>query len=397
MFMSTEELNVLLLGFYYRGRHSEADQQVYNALSALGLVGYCSRTDLSPQLSVVSAQLSIDEYEVPLIADAAGKLSFSTQKPEELAATLLEASGADALYFDGELAAGEEVEDLEESALEDSADDFGPQVIAGKRTPRSELALAAIGKGGGWKLREDSRTLLAVRIGQPVELILSRKMVPALEIIRNATGYQIRLHARTGPLNVEGSVALEYWLTLGQRAVPAVAAGSAAAKLQQELGLWLNGVESDELKELEELWPQAAQALKPLFDQRTEEAVREFIRALDLPEQMLDLVNGEPVGPEFEYLRGGMLTGLDLAVDEEIAGAKGPMKLLYRTGWSPAALITSSIGVIAAGVLVDRWMKGRGKPTTGWRRTIMFFWYSDAAYYLARGVRDALRPARSKS
>ncbi|MCW4466228.1 hypothetical protein OK351_12040 [Glutamicibacter sp. MNS18] len=389
--MSTEEFNVLSLSFHYRGRRAEAGQRVYEALSALDLVGYCGSSDAGDHFTFVAADLAMDEYEVPLTANAAGELSFAKGSTEELAKALLEASGADSIYLDGELAAGEELDLDDEAAFEGMDQTTTPQVVAGPRLPRSELAMSSVGQGGGWKLREDQQGLLAVREGESVDIVLGRKMVPAVDIIRHEDVYQIRLHARSGTLNVAGSVALEYWMSTGERAVPAVASGSPAAKLQQDLGLWLHGADTAELEELEELWPEAAAAVKVLCAERTEAALRDFIRSLDLPEQIVDLANGDPVPSDFEDLRGGMVTGLNLALEEEISSAQGIWKLVYRTGWSPTALITSSLGVIAAGVLFHRWMKLKGKPGTGWRRTIMFFWYSDAAYYLARGVRDALR------
>ncbi|WP_431711956.1 hypothetical protein [Glutamicibacter uratoxydans] len=388
--MTTEEFNVLSLEFHFRGQHSDADQRVFEALSALNLVGYCGSGEVWEQTTLVSAELSIDEYEVPLTADAAGELSFTSLKPAELGEALLQASGAEAIYFDGDLVSGTGLGLEDDSIHGELPVGLTPQVIAGPRVPRSELALSAMGHGGGWRVREDAQGMLAVRTGAPVELTLNRKMVPALELTRHDAMYHIQLHARRGALNIEGSAAVEYWMPVGDRPVPAVAAGSPAAKLQQDLGLWLKGVDQDDLDQLAELWPEAVAPLQTLSAERDEHALRDFVQALGLPEEMVDLANGEPIPEEFEHLRAGLVTGLNLAVDEEIDSARGVMKLVYRTGWSPTALISSSLGVLVAGYAANRWMKSIGKPGTGWRRTIMFFWYSDAIYYLARGIRDVL-------
>lgn len=53
-------------------------------------------------------------------------------------------------------------------------------------------------------------------------------------------------------------------------------------------------------------------------------------------------------------------------------------------------MIGSSLVILAAGMQLNRWMRRKAKPGVGWRRTIMFFWYSDAIYYLARGLRQVL-------
>ena len=401
--MSSDEFNMLAVSFHYGRPQADAGQRVYEALSALELVGYTGSSDVGQEHTFVDAQLSMDEYQVPMTASAAGKLSFAKLELGELATKLRETSGADALYFDGELVAGTEPEFPDDVELDepdaDDADDAHEvvQVIAGAKVPRSELAMSTVGHGGGWKVKEDDHGLLAVRTGEPVDLVLDRKMVPALELQLHEDTYQLRLHARNRPINIESSVETEYWLSLDQRPVPAVAAGSPAAKLLAELGQWLYGIDEEDLAGLDRLWPEAAAGLRTLSAERTEAALREFVTGLGLPEAMVDYAKGEPVPEQFEELRGGLRRGLNLALEEEISGAKGPMKLVYRTGWSPQALIISSVAVLGAGALLNRWMVRKGKPGTGWRRTIMFFWYSDAAFYLGRGIQGALRNERPKA
>lgn len=393
--MSTQEFNTAVAVFNYDVHRDDAQQRVFEALSAFDLVGYIEAADRESGSTYVHAELALNEDEQPMTASASGNLSVSQQSLEQLAGKLVEASGADRLYLDGDLAAGTELEHPEDAGADDEKEmgvdaEESLQAIAGPSLRRSDLVLSAMGQPGSWLVRQDASALLALRRGEPVEIILGRKMVPALEILRHDEAYELRFHARRGAVNVNGSVAAQYWMGPAQRAVPTVAAGSAAAKYQADLAQWLYGIDEEELAALESLWPQAARELRALSNERTEESLRQLVGNLGMPSELIDAVRDELDPTGFETLKGGLFTGLDQALEEEISDAKGVKRLIYRTGWSPSALIGSSLLILAAGTQLNRWMRRKAKPGAGWRRTIMFFWYSDAIYYLARGFRQVL-------
>src|SRR5699024_95490 len=108
--MSLDEIKALSLTSQYQAARPEAGQKAHAALSELGLVGWIDPAETSQQHSVVEAVLQVNNAQVPQLADAAGTLTRASQTVGEMAARLLDASGASALLIDGELAAGTEVE-----------------------------------------------------------------------------------------------------------------------------------------------------------------------------------------------------------------------------------------------------------------------------------------------
>ncbi|HAY43185.1 MAG TPA: hypothetical protein DCY59_06355 [Micrococcaceae bacterium] len=386
--MNTESFDLLSLGFEFESRDNDAARKVFEALDSLGLIGYLGAPQLSDQLTYVPVDLATDSQGSLLVATAAGGLAKHGLSIEDIAEELLEAVGAQALSLDGTVVAGTEVE---VTGDDDAAEAIsGNQVVAGTHLLASELVLSSLGHPGVWKIRQEAEKILAVREGEPVEIRLGQKLLRAIEL-KSSGGYiRISVHASAKTFQFQDSNVVEYWMPTEDRAVPMAATGSEVARLQGRLGAQLYAADSEELLELERFWPEAAAGIVRLAKLRSLDGLRLFLKGLGLPEEMVDYMRGEPLAEGFTELPHSLPAGLDLAFEEEMAKAKGVMKLVYRTGWSPAALISSSLVAIGAGALLNRWMKNSGTPGTGWRRTIMFFWYSDAGFYLARGVRQAL-------
>ncbi|PRB72623.1 hypothetical protein [Arthrobacter sp. MYb213] len=387
--MSTESFDLVSLGFEFHSRDSDAAQKVFDALNSHGLIGYLGAPQASDQLTYVPVDVATNKESSLLTATETGEVAKHEQSIQELAEELLEAAGAQALSLDGIVVAGTEVEFTgDDDAAETNS---GKQVVAGTHLMPSELVMSSLGYPGVWKVRQTEDKILAVREGEPVEIRLGQKLLRAIEL-KSSEGYiQLSVHATAKSFQFQDSNVLEYWLPTEDRPVPMAATGSEVAQLQAKLGAQLYAADSEELLELERFWPEAAVGIVRLAKLRSLDGLRLFLKGLGLPEEMVDYLRGEPLAVEFTELPRSLPAGLDLAFEEEMAKAKGVMKLVYRTGWSPAALMSSSIAVIGAGALLNRWMKTSGKPGTGWRRTIMFFWYSDAGYYLARGIRQVLK------
>lgn len=387
--MSTESFDLVSLGFEFHARDSDAAQKVFDALDSRGLIGYLGAPQLSDQLTYVPVDVATDKQGSLLKATEAGELAKHDLSTEKLTTELLDAAGAQALSLDGIIVAGTEVEVTGDGDAAET--NSGNQVVAGTHVMASELVMSSLGQPGVWKVRQTQERLLAVHEGEPVEIRLGQKHLRAIEL-KSSDGYiQLSVHASAKTFQLQDSNVFEYWMPTEHRPVPMAATGSEVAQLQGKLGAQLYAADSEELLELERFWPEAATGIVRLAKLRSLDGLRLFLTGLGLPEEMVDYMRGEPLTDGFTELPRSLPAGLDLAVEEERAKAKGVMKLVYRTGWSPAALISSSLAVIGAGVLLNRWMKTSGKPGTGWRRTIMFFWYSDAGYYLAHGVRQVLK------
>ncbi|MFY9678996.1 hypothetical protein, partial [Glutamicibacter protophormiae] len=86
------------------------------------------------------------------------------------------------------------------------------------------------------------------------------------------------------------------------------------------------------------------------------------------------------------------------ALAEHEREASGIAKLLYRGGWVPKALITSSLAVLGSGALAHLALakcpalSSVPKPL---RNLLMIAWYADGLYYLGKGLLGAAK-ARSK-
>lgn len=387
--MSTESFDLVSLGFEFHARDSDAAQKVFDALDSRGLIGYLGAPQLSDQLTYVPVDVATDKQGSLLMATEAGELAKHDLSTEKLTTELLEAAGAQALSLDGIIVAGTEVEVTGDGDAAET--NSGNQVVAGTHVMASELVMSSLGHPGVWKIRQEEEKILAVREGEPIEIRLGQKLLRAIELKSSGSYIRISVHASAKTFQFQDSNVVEYWMPTEDRAVPMAATGSEVAQLQGKLGAQLYAADSEELLELERFWPEAATGIVRLAKLRSLDGLRLFLKGLGLPEEMVDYMRGEPLADGFTELPRSLPAGLDLAVEEERAKAKGVMKLVCRTGWSPAALISSSLAVIGAGVLLNRWMKTSGKPGTGWRRTIMFFWYSDAGYYLAHGVRQVLK------
>ncbi|HJX77099.1 hypothetical protein [Glutamicibacter sp.] len=392
--MSTESFDLVSLGFEFRSRDSDAAQKVFDTLNSRGLIGYLRAPQISDQLTYVPVDVATGKQGSALLATEAGELATHELSLAELAEELLEAAGAQALSLDGVIVAGTEVEVTgDDDAVEANS---GNQVVAGTHLMASELVMSSLGLPGVWKVRQTDERILAVREGEPVEIRLGQKLLRAIEL-QSSEGYiHLSIHATGKTFQFQDSNVFEYWMPTEDRPVPMAATGSEVAQLQGKLGAQLYAADSEELLELEKFWPEAASGIVRLAKLRSLDGLRLFLKGLGLPEEMVDYMCGEPLAEGFTELPRSLPAGLDLALEEEMARAKGVMKLVYRTGWTPAALISSSLAIIGAGALLNRWMKTSGTPGTGWRRTIMFFWYSDAGYYLARGVRQVLQAKLNK-
>ncbi|MGO2481097.1 hypothetical protein [Glutamicibacter ardleyensis] len=386
--MSSEAFDIVSLGFEFHARESEAAQKVFDVLNSRGLIGYVASPSVADQLTFVSVDVATDIEGSLLLATEAGGLAKHERDVEQLAAELMEAVGAQALSVDGTVVSGAQLEDADDVYSASGESRF--QVVAGTDVVASELILCSVGQEGVWRAREDENGLLAVRAGEPVELRLGQKKCRAIELKGSEGYYQISVHALDKTFQMEGSAVLDYWMPVQDIPVPVAATGSAVARLQEKLGAQLYAADSEELSELKRLWPEAAEGIASLSRQRSLDGLRLFLTSLGLPGEMVQYAQGEQVPDGFAELPRSLWAGINLAAEEEIARAKGVMRIVYRTGWSPAALIASSLALLGAGVFLNRWMKNAGKPNAGWRRTIMFFWHSDAGYHLARGVRDVL-------
>lgn len=387
--MNTESFDLVSLGFEFHSRENDAAQKVFDALNSRGLIGYLGAPHTSDELTYVPVDVATNKQGSLLLATETGGLAKHGLAVEELTEELMEAAGAQALSLDGIVVAGTEVEVTGDG---DATEQYsGNQVLAGTHVTASELVLTSLGLPGVWKVQQTEGKLIAVREGEPVEIRLGQKLLRAIELKNSGRYIQLSIHASAKTFQLQDSHVLEYWMPTEDRPVPMAATGSEVAQLQDKLGAQLYAADSEELLELERFWPEAATGIVRLAKLRSLDGLRLFLKGLGLPEEMVDYMRGEPLAEGFTELPRSLPAGLDLAFEEDMASAKGVMKLVYRTGWSPSALIASSLAMIGAGALLNRRMKTSGKPGTGWRRTIMFFWYSDAGYYLARGVRQVLK------
>ena len=350
--MNTESFDLLSLGFEFESRDNDAARKVFEALDSLGLIGYLGAPQLSDQLTYVPVDLATDSQGSLLVATAAGGLAKHGLSIEDIAEELLEAVGAQALSLDGTVVAGTEVE---VTGDDDAAEAIsGNQVVAGTHLLASELVLSSLGHPGVWKIRQEAEKILAVREGEPVEIRLGQKLLRAIEL-KSSGGYiRISVHASAKTFQFQDSNVVEYWMPTEDRAVPMAATGSEVARLQGRLGAQLYAADSEELLELERFWPEAAAGIVRLAKLRSLDGLRLFLKGLGLPEEMVDYMRGEPLAEGFTELPHSLPAGLDLAFEEEMAKAKGVMKLVYRTGWSHAALISSSLAAIGAGALLNR-------------------------------------------
>ncbi|MCG3005321.1 hypothetical protein KZ291_32590, partial [Escherichia coli] len=73
--MSTQEFNTAAAVFNYDVYRDDAQQRVFEALSAFDLVGYIEAADREGASTYVHAELALNEDEQPMTASASGNLS----------------------------------------------------------------------------------------------------------------------------------------------------------------------------------------------------------------------------------------------------------------------------------------------------------------------------------
>ncbi|MGP5581374.1 hypothetical protein ACTXPA_07665 [Glutamicibacter arilaitensis] len=396
--MDSTEFNYLNLEFIFMGEKPEAGQLVRTALAdrrLLGFIGGAVERENSTQVTAEVATVSEARDAVLYRIDAKGKLREGS-RVTKLVHELKNSTGASYVLVDGDEIDGPTPDD-------EVLGDFGStnELLHGPKLKGSELVLAA-----GFADNEitvwDSASGLMAMLKEPVYAPnISRSNRPFLSLTRMGNVISASIEAKGSRRDIFSS-SLGIVLDLERTPILEPVAGSPAALRLEELESLLYGYGEEDTELLEKLIsdPAArAEAQQLLAHSADLKDLKRLLSLFGFDPRSVDYLTGRPLPEERRVLAtGNPIKTLRAALAEQERESKGIERLLYRHSWNPKALIGSGIAVLASGVVAHqvlaRSQKFEWLPKSA-RQVLMAAWYADGAFYLGKGIIDALKAKRS--
>ncbi|MGP9817806.1 hypothetical protein ACT3UA_16120 [Glutamicibacter sp. 363] len=399
--MDENEFSFANLEFIFAGSKPEAAADVHAVLAEHRLVGSIDGARSREHATEVLAELAtLNDARDPVLCQI-GPDDALVQGPRltELAHNLKAASGARFVLINGEELDGP-------VPGEEQLGQYAPdvQLFQGATLKVSDLTLSPSVEGNTFTVFRNLAGLTVLPRIPLEEPNISRSSRPYLELTRSGSVLTAAIHSK-GPLRPQLFPDLvSYQIDLERMRILQASPGSDAQLLLNAMDEWNNAVFSDDYELVDQLLaagPAREEAKSILRAPRSANNLKRFLTLHGYDPRSIDFVSGAPVPEDAREIHvHGVLDSIRVTFEEFEREATGLMGLLSRTGWSPRALIFSSVAVLAAGAMANRAMKTSprlSRVPQPLRRGLMFFWYSDGLYYLARGVKEALEPKLQKA
>ncbi|WP_404291004.1 hypothetical protein [Glutamicibacter arilaitensis] len=399
--MDDNEFSFINLEFIFSGSKPEAAADVHAVLAEHRLVGFIDGARTREHVTEVLAELAtLNDARDPVLCKM-GPEDALIHGPRltELAHSLKSASGARYVLINGEELDGPVPG---EEQLGDYATDV--QLFQGSTLKVSELTMSA---SAGPNTFTVFRNLTGLTVLPRIPLEdsnVSRGSRPYLTLSRSGSVLTASIHSK-GPLRPQQFPDfVSYQIDLERMKILEAKSGSDAELLLKSLDEWNDEVFEGEFEAVDQLLaagPAREEAKSILRAPRSAHNLKRFLTLFGYDPRSIDFLSGASVPEDAREIHvHGVLNAIRVTMEEFEREATGLMGLISRTGWSPRALIVSSVAVLAAGAIANRAMKTSprlARMPKPLRRSLMFFWYSDGVYYLARGVKEALDPVMQKA
>ncbi|MFJ2617799.1 hypothetical protein [Glutamicibacter sp. NPDC087344] len=396
--MDSSEFSYLNIEFIFLGDRPDAAEVVRTALAdrrLLGFVGGSVERELSTEVSAQVATVSPARDAVLYRVDAKGKLREGS-RVTKLVHELKNSTQADFVLLDGEEIDGPTPD-------EDVLGDYGPttELIHGRKLKGSEVVVAAGLENNVLTLWNHGTGLMAMAAESVFTSGIARSNRPFVSLTRNGNTLSA-LVTGTGTRREFFPRTVRYYVDLERSVIIEPEADSPAAERLTELDASLLGWDEQDDATLAEFitdpvkLDEARQLVKSAGSLKN---LKRFVTLLGFDARSVDYLTGKPLPENIRVIAtGGPVKTIKAALAEHEREARGLEKLLYRGGWSPRALIASSLAVLGSGALTHlalnkcNRLSGIPKPL---RNLLMIAWYADGVYYLGKGILGAVK-ARGK-
>ncbi|WP_121866743.1 hypothetical protein [Glutamicibacter nicotianae] len=397
--MDSTEFNYLNLEFIFMGDKPDAAALIRTALAdrrLLGFIGGAVEREHSTEVMAEVATVSEARDAVLYRIDAKGKLREGS-RVTKLVHELKNSTGADYVLVDGDEIDGPNPD-------EELLGDYGTssELLHGPKLKGSELVLAAGFETNEITVWENGSGLMAMP-KEPVHApSIGRSNRPYLSLDRTGNVITATIEAKGPRLELFGS-SLSMTVDLERTVILEPEAGSPAAVRLEELDHLLHGWDETELELIEQLVDDPAhraEAQQLARGSRDLKDLKRLLTLLGFDARSVDYLTGRPLPEERRVIiTGGPYKTIKSALAEQEREAKGLERLLYRHNWNPKALIGSGAAVLASGAAVH--LALAKSERFGWlpkpaRQLLMLAWYADGAFYLGKGIVDALKAKRSR-
>lgn len=397
--MDSTEFNYLNLEFIFMGDTPDAAALIRTALAdrrLLGFIGGAVEREHSTEVMAEVATVSEARDAVLYRIDAKGKLREGS-RVTKLVHELKNSTGADYVLVDGDEIDGPNPDD-------ELLGEYGSrsELLHGPKLKGSELVLAA-----GFEKNEitvwDHATGLMAMPAEPIYApSIGRSNRPYLCLNRTGNVITATIEAKGVRLELFAP-SISMVVDTERTVILEPDAGSPAAERLKELDNLLYGWDETEVELIEQLIEDPAHRAEAQQLVRSSAEIKDLKRLLTLlgfDARSVDYLTGRPL-PEVRRVikTGGPYTTIKSALAEQEREAKGLGRLLYRHNWNPAALIGSGAAVLASGAAVHLVLAKSER--FGWlpkpaRQLLMLAWYADGAFYLGKGILDALKAKRHR-
>ncbi|MEG2578969.1 MAG: hypothetical protein RSA54_14690, partial [Glutamicibacter sp.] len=344
-------------------------------------------TEVAAEVATVSEARDAVLYRI----DAKGKLREGS-RVTKLVHELKNSTGANYVLVDGDEIDGPNPDD-------EQLGEYGGtnELLHGPKLKGSELVLAAGFAENEITVWENASGLMAMPKEPVYAPSISRSNRPYLCLDRTGNAITATIEAKGSRRTMFGS-SVSMVVDLERTAILEPEAGSPAAVRLEELNSLLFGWDEEEMQIIEQLIPDPAdraEAQQLLCSSGDLKDMKRLVALFGFDPRSIDYLTGRPLPEDRRVIAtGGPFRTLKSALAEQEREAKGLERLLYRHNWNPKALMGSSAAVLASGAAAHLVLAKSGKfawlPKPA-RQLLMLAWYADGAFYLGKGIVDALK------
>ncbi|MNW30265.1 hypothetical protein D3C74_71460 [compost metagenome] len=392
--MDSTGFNYLNLEFIFMGDKPESAQLVRTALAdrrLLGFIGGAVERENSTEVAAEVATVSEARDAVLYRIDAKGKLREGS-RVTKLVHELKNSTGASYVLVDGDEIDGPNPDD-------EQLGEYGGtnELLHGPKLKGSELVLAAGFAENEITVWENASGLMAMPKEPVYAPSISRSNRPYLCLDRTGNAITATIEAKGSRRTMFGS-SVSMVVDLERTAILEPEAGSPAAVRLDELNSLLFGWDEEEMQIIEQLISDPAdraEAQQLLCSSGDLKDMKRLVSLFGFDPRSIDYLTGRPLPEDRRVIAtGGPFKTLKSALAEQEREAKGLERLLYRHNWNPKALMGSGAAVLASGAAAHLVLAKSGKfawlPKPA-RQLLMLAWYADGAFYLGKGIVDALK------
>ncbi|MGH3654643.1 hypothetical protein [Glutamicibacter sp.] len=392
--MDSTEFNYLNLEFIFMGDKPESAQLVRTALAdrrLLGFIGGAVERENSTEVTAEVATVSEARDAVLYRIDAKGKLREGS-RVTKLVHELKNSTGASYVLVDGDEIDGPNPDD-------EQLGEYGGtnELLHGPKLKGSELVLAAGFADNEITVWDNAAGLMAMPKEPVYAPSISRSNRPYLSLDRTGNVITATIEAKGSRRDMFGS-SVSMVVDLERAAILEPEAGSPAAVRLDELNSLLFGWDEEEMQIIEQLISDPAdrsEAQQLLCGSGDLKDMKRLVSLFGFDPRSIDYLTGRPLPEDRRVIAtGGPFKTLKSALAEQEREAKGLERLLYRHSWNPKALMASGAAVLASGAAAHLVLAQNEKfawfPKPA-RQLLMLAWYADGAFYLGKGIVDALK------